>query len=123
MPTWRHSWPSSMPSGTASGDDSPCVNGDLGGRLLQSWAHIGFQTGQGSVLTVVVDGLLAFFSFLLALGQQGIPQPAPRLPLLRQQPVLAFGGVQAVCEGLEHASERSPLINSYQSALFCWEQV
>jgi hypothetical protein len=89
-------------------------------RLLQSWAHIGFQSGQGSVLIVVVDGLLVFFSCLLALGQQGIPQPAQLFQVLRQQLVLAFGGAQATCERLEHAAGRSPFIYSYQSTLYCW---
>ena len=67
-------------------------------HLLESWAHVSFQSGQFGFLVIIVDRLLSFFPCLLAFGQQGIPEPAQLLQLLRQQPLLALGGIQAVFE-------------------------
>jgi hypothetical protein len=82
--------------------------------LLQSWAHIGFQSGQFGLLVIVVDGLLSFLPCLLAFGEERVPQPAQLFQVLRQQPLLALGGMQAVFEGLEHGSVGTPFIHTYR---------
>jgi len=76
-------------------------------HLLEGGTIVDLQAGQLSLLLVVVHRLLAFFPRLRAFGEQGVPEPATFLHLAGEEPLLLFGRIEAVVEGLQHEHTRS----------------
>ena len=85
--------------------------------LLQSWAHTSVQSGQVGFLVLLGDSFLSFFPCLLAFDQHGMPQPARLRQRLRQQPLLALGGIQAGVERRAPGWARTLFIQSCPRAV------